>query len=62
MSRSIHTTFKALKGLTVKELNDQFVDPDSDLAILAYKIGIKKDVVKKRKQKAINIIHPTSHI
>lgn len=42
MSRSIHTTFKGCQGLTKNELNEQFNDPDSDLAVLARKIGIKK--------------------
>ena len=49
MSRSIHTTYKDLKGLTKKELKEQFNDPDSDLAELARKSAIKKSVKKKRK-------------
>ncbi len=50
MSRSIHTTFKDVQGLTRKELNEQFNDPDSDLAELAKKMGLKKQVKKSRKQ------------
>lgn len=50
MSRSIHKTFKDVRGLTKNELNEQYNDPDSDLALLASKIGIKKQVKKKRKQ------------
>jgi len=50
MSRSIHTTFKDIRGLTNRELDEQFNDPDSDLATLAKKIGIKKRVRKIREQ------------
>jgi hypothetical protein len=50
MSRSIHTTFKDVRGLTKNELNEQFNDPYSDLAELARKSGIKKQVKKSRKQ------------
>jgi hypothetical protein len=51
MSRSIHTTFKkAIRGLTKAELNEQYIDPCSDLAELAKKSGIKKQVKKSRKQ------------
>jgi hypothetical protein len=50
MSRSIHTTFKDIRGLTNRELNEQFNDPDSDLATLAKKIGIKKRAKKISKQ------------
>lgn len=51
MSRSIHTTHKNLRGLTKKELNEQFNDPNSDLAILAVKSTFKKKILKDRKQK-----------
>jgi len=54
MSRSIHTTFKNLKGITKSELSEQFNDPDSDLAILATKIGIKNQVKKSRKNQKQN--------
>ena len=50
MSRSIHTTFRNVKELTKKEVDEQFNDPYSDLADLAKKIGIKKQVRKIRKQ------------
>ncbi len=50
MSRSIHTTFKKIRGLTKAELIEQFNDPCSDLAELAKKSGIKKQVKKIRKQ------------
>lgn len=51
MSRSIHTTRKDLKGLTKKELEEQFNDPNSDLAALAKKSSLKKKVLKQRKKK-----------
>lgn len=51
MSRSIHTTYKDLKGLTKKEFEEQYNDPNSDLAELAKKSSIKKKVLKERKQK-----------
>lgn len=51
MSRSIHKTYKDVRGLTKKELDEQFKDPNSDLAKLSKKSSIKKDVIKQRKQK-----------
>jgi len=51
MSRSIHTTYKDLKGLTKRELDEQFNDPNSDLAALVKKSSVKKKVLKERKQK-----------
>ncbi len=51
MSRSIHTTHKDLKGLTKRELDEQFNDPNSDLASFAKKSSLKKKVLKRRKQK-----------
>ena len=51
MSRSIHTTYKKnVRGLTKNELIEQFNDPNSDLAALAKKSGIKDQVKKSRKQ------------
>ena len=50
MARSIHTTQKDLKGLSKKELDSQMDDPDSDLAKLAKKSGLKKKVKTKRNQ------------
>ncbi|MGA9211876.1 hypothetical protein [Kaistella sp.] len=49
MSRSIHTTYKAVKGLTKRELEEQSKDPKSDLAILGHKSFIKSEVKKDRK-------------
>jgi hypothetical protein len=49
MSRSIHTTFKNVRGLTKAELNEQYNDPDSDLSSLAKKTGIKRLVKSIRK-------------
>lgn len=49
MSRSIHTTVKDLKGLTKAEIDEQFDNPDSDLAALAKKSSIKKQVLADRK-------------
>lgn len=54
MSRSIHKTFKDVRGLTKNQLNEQYNDPDSDLAVLASKISIKKQVKKNRKQNKEN--------
>ena len=51
MSRSIHTTFKNVRGLTKNELNEQYDDPNSDLAALAKKLHIKKEVKRERKKK-----------
>ena len=48
MSRSIHTTVKDLKGLTKAEIDEQFDNPDSDLAALAKKSSIKKQVLDER--------------
>jgi hypothetical protein len=51
MSKSIHKTHKDLKGLTKQELDEQFHDPNSDLAAIAKKSSIKKKVLKERKKK-----------
>jgi hypothetical protein len=40
-----------MRGLTNSELYEQYLDPNSDLAQLAKKHGIKKRVKKSRKQK-----------
>ncbi len=56
MSRSIHTTYsKDIFGLTKRELEEQFNDPNSDLASLAEKSSIKARVKKERKDKRIEI-------
>jgi hypothetical protein len=52
MSRSIHTTYsKDIFGLTKRELEEQYNDPDSDLASLAEKSTIKSKVKTERKNK-----------
>ena len=54
MSRSIHTTYKDLKGVTKSELEDMANDSDSPLNDLAEKRAIKKKVKKERKLKKTN--------
>lgn len=51
MSRSIHTTYKDIKGLTKAELDEQSSDANSNLTILAKKSSLKKEVSKKRRQR-----------
>ena len=51
MSRSIHVTYKNLKGLSRKELEEQSADPDSDLRQLGRKSSLKKQMKKARKAK-----------
>jgi hypothetical protein len=51
MSRSIHVTYKNVKGLSKKELDDQSADPNSDLRQLGLKSELKKSVKKGRKEK-----------
>ncbi len=55
MSKSIHTTYKDLKGLTKGELEEQINDPNSVLATLAKKSTLKKKVLKARKRNAANL-------
>ena len=50
MSKSIHTTYKGLKGLSKSEIDAQANEPNSDLHKLAEKSRIKKEVKKKRKE------------
>jgi hypothetical protein len=50
MSRSIHITGKTFKGLTKSEIDEQYVDPKSDLSQFAKKISIKKRVIKLWRQ------------
>lgn len=54
MSKSIHTTFKAVKGLTKKQLEEQVNDTESDLAILGHKSALKDEVKKSRKNEKIS--------
>jgi hypothetical protein len=49
MSKSMHITYKVLKGLTNKEIDEQSVDPESDLAKLGHKSFVKSEVKKTRK-------------
>ena len=49
MSRSIHTTYKDLKGATKSQLEEMLHDSDSPLSDLAKKRAIKKKVEKERK-------------
>nr|WP_321453074.1 hypothetical protein [uncultured Carboxylicivirga sp.] len=49
MSKSIHTTYKDLKGLSKSELEDMTNDSDSALNDLAEKRAIKKKVKQDRK-------------
>ena len=51
MSRSIHTKYKDLKGLIKREIDEQFNDPNSDLAALTKKSSLKKKILKSRKKK-----------
>ena len=58
MSKSIHITKKNFKGLTKSELDEQSEDPNSELRQWARKSLLKKEVVKKRKnKKSSNIIN-----
>lgn len=50
MSRSIHITSRNFKGLTKTEINEQFIDPTSELSQWSDKLHIKKTTVKYRKQ------------
>jgi hypothetical protein len=51
MSRSYHVTYKDIKNLSVKELEQAAENPNSILRIWAKKLGIKNSVSKIRKQK-----------
>ena len=51
MSRSIHTTYKDVRGLTKTELLEQSEDPSSDLNELAKKRAIKKEVKSSRRER-----------
>jgi len=50
MSRSIHITSKNFRGLTNSEIDEQYVDPTSELNQWADKLHIKKTRVKSRKE------------
>ncbi len=51
MSRSIHVTYKSVKGLSKKEVDEQAGDPNSDLRQLARKSALKGWIRKARKKK-----------
>ena len=51
MSRSIHITKKNFRGLTKKEIEEQAIDPSSELQQWSKKSSIKETVKKIRKQK-----------
>lgn len=53
MSKSIHTTYKDVKNLTKKELEEQFNDPESNLSKLGLKSHIKNEVKTARKNEKI---------
>ena len=53
MSRSIHITLKNFKGLTVKELNEQSNDPNSELRQWGEKSNLKGTIKKDRKDKKL---------
>jgi len=50
MSRSIHITSRNFKGLTKTEIDEQFIDPTSELSQWGDKLHIKKTTIKNRKQ------------
>ncbi len=49
MSKSIHVTNNDFKGLTKAQIDEQSIDPNSNLALWSKKSMIKKGVKKKRK-------------
>jgi len=49
MSKSIHITKKNFKGLTKTEIDEQALDPSSELNEWGRKSSIKKEVKKNRK-------------
>tara|TARA_R110000868_G_scaffold365463_1_gene628334 strand:+ start:522 stop:731 length:210 start_codon:yes stop_codon:yes gene_type:complete len=51
MSDSIHITIKNFRNLTKAELEEQYNDPESELAQWAKKSGIKRTVKKSRNEK-----------
>ena len=53
MSKSIHTTYKDVRGLNKKELEEQVNDPESDLAKLGHKSFVKSEVKTARKNEKI---------
>jgi hypothetical protein len=50
MSRSIHVTYKDIKHLSKKALDEEAKDPDSSFRQWTKKLSIKDSVPRKRKQ------------
>jgi hypothetical protein len=51
MSRSYHVTYKDIKNLSVKGLEEAAANPNSVFRMWAKKLGVKNSVLKIRKQK-----------
>ena len=49
MSKSIHITIKNFRGLTKNELNEQVLDPNSEMAEWSKKRSIKSEIKKRRR-------------
>jgi hypothetical protein len=54
MSKSIHVTYKDIKLLSKKELNEEAKDPDSFFRQWGRKLLIKDSVPRQRKQNSKN--------
>lgn len=54
MSRSIHLTYKNIKQLSKKDIDEEAKDPDSLFSQWAKKLSIKDTVSRQRKQIAKN--------
>lgn len=50
MSRSIHVTYKNIKQLSKKDIDEEAKDPDSLFRQWAKKLSIKDTVPRQRKQ------------
>lgn len=51
MSKSIHTTYSQLKGLSKNDIDNQVKNPDSILHELVKKSALKKVIKQRRKNK-----------
>ena len=54
MSRSIHVTYKDIKQLSKKELDEEAKDPDSLFRQWGRKLAVKDSVPRQRKQNSKN--------
>jgi hypothetical protein len=54
MSKSIHVTIKNFRGLTKSQIDEQSIDPNSDLKQWGKKSAIKKETISKRRIKKQN--------